>query len=220
MGGLVARYYVQRLGGDERVHTLVTLGTPHAGTMPRPAPSGGQATETGKGFRRTGAEPRCTNGSWSCERHGPGDRASARVPAIHPTSTPGSSWCAGRPSVAAGRRSRRAPICSMLADDVNHTLRCAPMSSRHADDGTCPRRSRGGTVGQERALPSTFCRCTCRRPVGCLQSNARPLWSAEPLQQTEGPPPCRSAPPRRHAAAERQLALQSDLWPWSRRSGR
>ena len=32
MGGLIARYYVQRLGGDERVHTLVTLGTPHAGT--------------------------------------------------------------------------------------------------------------------------------------------------------------------------------------------
>jgi triacylglycerol lipase len=32
MGGLVARYYVQRLGGDERVHTLVTLGTPHEGT--------------------------------------------------------------------------------------------------------------------------------------------------------------------------------------------
>ena len=32
MGGLVARYYVQRLGGDARVHTLVTMGTPHAGT--------------------------------------------------------------------------------------------------------------------------------------------------------------------------------------------
>jgi pimeloyl-ACP methyl ester carboxylesterase len=32
MGGLLARYYVQRLGGDDRVHTLVTLGTPHAGT--------------------------------------------------------------------------------------------------------------------------------------------------------------------------------------------
>ena len=32
MGGLIARYYVQRLGGDERVHTLVTLGTPHTGT--------------------------------------------------------------------------------------------------------------------------------------------------------------------------------------------
>lgn len=32
MGGLVARYYVQRLGGDDRVHTLVTLGTPHQGT--------------------------------------------------------------------------------------------------------------------------------------------------------------------------------------------
>jgi pimeloyl-ACP methyl ester carboxylesterase len=33
LGGLVARYYVQRLGGDERVHTLVTLGTPHAGSL-------------------------------------------------------------------------------------------------------------------------------------------------------------------------------------------
>ncbi|QKE85676.1 alpha/beta fold hydrolase [Arthrobacter sp. NEB 688] len=32
LGGLVARYYVTRLGGDERVHTLVTLGTPHEGT--------------------------------------------------------------------------------------------------------------------------------------------------------------------------------------------
>jgi hypothetical protein len=32
LGGLIARYYVQRLGGDARVHTLVTLGTPHAGT--------------------------------------------------------------------------------------------------------------------------------------------------------------------------------------------
>lgn len=34
MGGLVGRYLVQRLGGDERVHTLVTLGTPHGGTAP------------------------------------------------------------------------------------------------------------------------------------------------------------------------------------------
>jgi hypothetical protein len=33
LGGLIARYYVQRLGGDERVHTLVTLGTPHEGTL-------------------------------------------------------------------------------------------------------------------------------------------------------------------------------------------
>ncbi|HEX5426771.1 MAG TPA: alpha/beta fold hydrolase [Pedococcus sp.] len=32
MGGLIARYFVTRLGGDERVHTLVTLGTPHQGT--------------------------------------------------------------------------------------------------------------------------------------------------------------------------------------------
>ncbi|MFD8450790.1 esterase/lipase family protein [Streptomyces coelicoflavus] len=32
LGGLIARYYVQCLGGDLRVRTLVTLGTPHAGT--------------------------------------------------------------------------------------------------------------------------------------------------------------------------------------------
>ena len=32
LGGLVGRYLVQCLGGDEGVHTLVTLGTPHAGT--------------------------------------------------------------------------------------------------------------------------------------------------------------------------------------------
>jgi pimeloyl-ACP methyl ester carboxylesterase len=33
LGGLIARYYVQRLGGDCHVHTLVTLGTPHHGTQ-------------------------------------------------------------------------------------------------------------------------------------------------------------------------------------------
>ena len=33
LGGLISRYYVQRLGGDQRVHTLVTLGTPHSGTQ-------------------------------------------------------------------------------------------------------------------------------------------------------------------------------------------
>jgi len=33
LGGLVARYLVQRLGGDARVESLVTLGTPHGGTL-------------------------------------------------------------------------------------------------------------------------------------------------------------------------------------------
>ncbi|GAA3374559.1 alpha/beta fold hydrolase [Streptomyces sannanensis] len=33
LGGLIARYYVQRLGGDTHVRTLVTLGTPHSGTL-------------------------------------------------------------------------------------------------------------------------------------------------------------------------------------------
>ncbi|MFF3379863.1 esterase/lipase family protein [Streptomyces sp. NPDC002680] len=36
LGGLIARYYVQRLGGDFRVRTLVTLGTPHSGTRVAP----------------------------------------------------------------------------------------------------------------------------------------------------------------------------------------
>ena len=36
LGGLIARYYVQRLGGDLRVRTLVTLGTPHSGTAVAP----------------------------------------------------------------------------------------------------------------------------------------------------------------------------------------
>ncbi len=33
MGGLISRYYVQRMAGDERVHTLVTLGSPHQGSL-------------------------------------------------------------------------------------------------------------------------------------------------------------------------------------------
>ncbi|MGW0549282.1 esterase/lipase family protein [Streptomyces altiplanensis] len=36
LGGLIARYYVQRLGGDTHVRTLVTLGTPHSGTSVAP----------------------------------------------------------------------------------------------------------------------------------------------------------------------------------------
>ncbi|HEX8094576.1 alpha/beta fold hydrolase [Jatrophihabitans sp.] len=33
LGGIIARYYVQCLGGDARVGTLVTLGSPHAGSQ-------------------------------------------------------------------------------------------------------------------------------------------------------------------------------------------
>ncbi|MER5971595.1 alpha/beta fold hydrolase [Streptomyces sp. NPDC002055] len=36
LGGLIARYYAQRLGGDTRIRTLVTLGTPHSGTRAIP----------------------------------------------------------------------------------------------------------------------------------------------------------------------------------------
>ncbi len=33
MGGLVSRYYVQRLGGIERVQRLITIASPHHGTL-------------------------------------------------------------------------------------------------------------------------------------------------------------------------------------------
>ncbi|NIH85951.1 lipase family alpha/beta hydrolase [Amycolatopsis granulosa] len=33
LGGLIARYYVQRLGGHRRAGTVVTVGTPHGGTV-------------------------------------------------------------------------------------------------------------------------------------------------------------------------------------------
>ncbi len=60
LGGLIARYYVQRLGGDARVHTLVTLGTPHSGTeLARPGrrlPLIGQLTP-GSAVLRELAEP-------------------------------------------------------------------------------------------------------------------------------------------------------------------
>ncbi|MEV7240193.1 alpha/beta fold hydrolase [Streptomyces sp. NPDC093248] len=39
LGGLIARYYTQCLGGDLRVRTLVTLGTPHSGTRAVPLAS-------------------------------------------------------------------------------------------------------------------------------------------------------------------------------------
>ncbi len=32
LGGMIARYYVQRMGGDDAVDTLVTLGSPHHGS--------------------------------------------------------------------------------------------------------------------------------------------------------------------------------------------
>ncbi|MGH9197773.1 MAG: lipase family alpha/beta hydrolase, partial [Acidimicrobiia bacterium] len=33
LGGLVARYYIEQMGGFRKVRTLITLGTPHRGTI-------------------------------------------------------------------------------------------------------------------------------------------------------------------------------------------
>ena len=59
LGGIITRYYVQRLGGDERVHTLVTLGSPHAGTaagwwLPHPLV---RQLQPGSGLIRELSEP-------------------------------------------------------------------------------------------------------------------------------------------------------------------
>jgi pimeloyl-ACP methyl ester carboxylesterase len=64
LGGLMARYYVQRLGGDARVHTLVTLGTPHHGTqlarVMRLLPLVGQLTPQSPVIRElAGPAPEC-----------------------------------------------------------------------------------------------------------------------------------------------------------------
>ncbi len=59
LGGIVARYYVTRLGGDERVHTLVTLGAPHDGTVLAYAVPAGipQQMRPGSGLMRELAAP-------------------------------------------------------------------------------------------------------------------------------------------------------------------
>jgi triacylglycerol esterase/lipase EstA (alpha/beta hydrolase family) len=65
-GGLIGRYYVKRLGGDRRVQTLITLGTPHNGTptaylgiatMGLVAPSVWQMTPMSPFIRRLKAGP-------------------------------------------------------------------------------------------------------------------------------------------------------------------
>jgi pimeloyl-ACP methyl ester carboxylesterase len=64
LGGLIARYYVQCLAGHERVHTLVTLGTPHAGTLTAhlvPAALGGQMRPGSDLYAELAAPaPRCS----------------------------------------------------------------------------------------------------------------------------------------------------------------
>lgn len=62
LGGIIARYYVQCLGGDARVSTLVTLGSPHAGSqLARLAPLlvGRQLRPNSELMRELAAPARC-----------------------------------------------------------------------------------------------------------------------------------------------------------------
>ncbi len=58
MGGLVSRYYVQRLGGSARVDRLITIAAPHHGTFMARLARGAGAVEMrpGSDFLRTLAE--------------------------------------------------------------------------------------------------------------------------------------------------------------------
>ena len=63
LGGIIARYYVQCLAGDSRVGTLVTLGSPHAGTqLARMAPLlvGRQLRPNSELMRELAGPARCT----------------------------------------------------------------------------------------------------------------------------------------------------------------
>lgn len=63
LGGIIARYYVQCLGGDARVGTLVTLGSPHAGSqLARMAPLlvGRQLRPNSELMRELAAPARCS----------------------------------------------------------------------------------------------------------------------------------------------------------------
>lgn len=65
LGGLVARYYVQRLGGHVHVDTLVTIATPHGGTQAArllgPLPLAGQLRPDSELLAELGAPaPECT----------------------------------------------------------------------------------------------------------------------------------------------------------------
>ncbi len=54
LGGLVTRYYIQQLGGHERIDTVITLGTPHRGTYAAYLGPGAAAPQMrpGSGFLR------------------------------------------------------------------------------------------------------------------------------------------------------------------------
>lgn len=60
MGGLVARFYLQQLGGERRVDRLITLGTPHRGTHAAnflPSPLARQLLPEGPFLRHLNALP-------------------------------------------------------------------------------------------------------------------------------------------------------------------
>ena len=70
LGGVIARYYVQRLGGSAHVDTLVTLGSPHSGTLGAyliPTALGRQLRPGSPPLTElAGPAPGAPPGSWSC----------------------------------------------------------------------------------------------------------------------------------------------------------
>ena len=123
LGGLIARYYVQRLGGDARVHTLVTLGTPHHGTrLARPlraVPLVGQLTPQSAGDPGAGrAGPGLPDPVRRLlQRHRPPDLADGGMPgSTIPT-------CSARNIAVAGVGHLSMPNNSRIAFTIAEALR-------------------------------------------------------------------------------------------------
>jgi pimeloyl-ACP methyl ester carboxylesterase len=68
LGGLVARWYVQEEGGDEAVHTAITVASPHEGTWTAAAgilaPAGRDLLPNSRVIRQLAAGVRPTNVNW------------------------------------------------------------------------------------------------------------------------------------------------------------
>ena len=107
LGGLIARYYVQRQGGDHRVESLVTLGTPHQGSV---------WANVAPDVADPPAAPRLTGAAGA-------RRAGAGVPhAGSPPSTATSTrWCCRPPRAAATTPTWRRATCSSAG---SATCRC------------------------------------------------------------------------------------------------
>ena len=140
LGGVIARYYVQRMGGSARVDTLVTLGSPHSGTL------GAYLIPTALGRQlRPGSPPLTELARARARLHhavpgrvepdGPDGRAAAQRPAAAPRPRRRPSWS------CATSATWRCPIDGRVVRWVVDALcrRDAPCAPRRPTRARCGR---------------------------------------------------------------------------------